>query len=254
MSDWFTVESLSPDTWAISECRHREENHCYLLAGTREALLIDTGLGVADLGPVVRALTALPLRVVTTHAHWDHIGSHASFSRIAVHPLEQDWISGQFPLPLCVVKENLRDPDCIFPEGFDWQAFQLYSQGASEVYADGNTFDLGGRQIQVLHTPGHSPGHCCFYEAERSWLFTGDLIYAGKLDAYYPSTDPAAFARSVRRVAELPLKRILPGHHTLAIEPELVLRVEAAFSDLETRGALHHGSGRFDFGGFQIQL
>lgn len=88
-SDWFTVERLSPDTWAISEYRHREETHCYLLLGNREALLIDTGLGVADLGPVVRALTGLPLRVVTTHAHWDHIGSHAGFAHIAVHSLEE---------------------------------------------------------------------------------------------------------------------------------------------------------------------
>ena len=54
MGDWFTIEPLDGDTFAISEYRHWEETHCYLLLGTERALLIDTGLGVADIGAVVR--------------------------------------------------------------------------------------------------------------------------------------------------------------------------------------------------------
>ena len=76
MKDWFTVEKIDEDTYAISEYQHWEETHCYLLCGTKRALLIDTGLGVANIKEVVDKLTMLPIFVVTTHVHWDHIGGH----------------------------------------------------------------------------------------------------------------------------------------------------------------------------------
>lgn len=57
MSNWFTIEAIDAQTWCISEYRHWEEPHCYLLRGTDRAVLIDTGLGVGNLGQVVRKLT-----------------------------------------------------------------------------------------------------------------------------------------------------------------------------------------------------
>ena len=73
MADWFTVEMIDKDTFAISEYKHWEETHCYLLSGTEKAVLIDTGLGVANIKEIVDSLTTLPVLVVTTHVHWDHI-------------------------------------------------------------------------------------------------------------------------------------------------------------------------------------
>lgn len=58
MSEWFTVEQIERDTYAISEYRHWEEPHCYLLLGARRALLIDSGLGVADIGRAFAGLWA----------------------------------------------------------------------------------------------------------------------------------------------------------------------------------------------------
>lgn len=60
-------------------------------------------------------------------------------------------------------------------------------------YQDGDRFELGSRTLVVVHTPGHSPGHCCFYEPERNYLYSGDLIYKGCLDAFYPTTDLQQF-------------------------------------------------------------
>ena len=110
MSDWFTVERLDGDTYAISEYRHWEHTHCYLLLGRDRALVIDTGLGVAPLAPVVGALTALPVAAALTHAHWDHIGGLGGFGEKLVHGLEAEWLSGSFPLPLFVVECNLTKP------------------------------------------------------------------------------------------------------------------------------------------------
>ena len=64
--DWFTIEQIDEVTYAISEYKHREETHCYLLLGKNGALLIDTGLGVANIKDVIDKITTLPILVVTT--------------------------------------------------------------------------------------------------------------------------------------------------------------------------------------------
>ena len=254
MTAWFTVEPIDADTFAISEYRHWEQSHSYLVCGTDAAALIDTGLGVEDIRKTVRSLTDLPVKVLTTHAHWDHIGGHAQFADIAVHSAERAWLSGQFPLPLAVVKAELTKPPCDLPQDFSPDRYCLYAGGAQTYLHDGDRVPLGGRTLTVLHTPGHSPGHCCFYDDVRRYLFSGDLLYAGTLDAFYPSTDPVQFAASVRRIAGLPLCRILPGHYSLSLPVTLARAADDAFSELERSGKLQHGAGIFDFGAFSIRL
>lgn len=254
MDNWFTVETLDPQTFAISEYRHWEETHSYLLCGTHRAVLIDTGLGVSDIRGLVGELTKLPVEVLTTHAHWDHIGGHRQFSQIAVHPAEQDWVSGKFPLTLEMVQKNLMDPACEFPKGFDAARYDIYRAGASRLFQDGDCIELGGRSVQVLHTPGHSPGHCCFYEPERGYLYTGDLVYSGCLDAFYPTTDPILFWQSIQKVQKLETKRVLPGHHTLQIPVLMIGHIEHAFAELFERGELCKGNGMYQFEGFAIHI
>ena len=89
MNGWFTIEEIDTQTFAISEYQHYEETHCYLLCGQNKAALIDTGLGVSNIKCVVNHLTTLPVTVFTTHVHWDHIGGHKHFGRIAVHEAEK---------------------------------------------------------------------------------------------------------------------------------------------------------------------
>ena len=254
MDEWFHIEEIDSTTYAISEYAHWEETHCYLLLGTERALLIDTGLGVSDIRKVVETLTPLPLLVVTTHVHWDHIGGHHRFGHFAVHEAEQEWISGAFPLPPGVVIQNLTHKPCVFPEEFNLDRYQLFQGSPSQLLRDGDVLELGGRSLQVLHTPGHSPGHCCFYEPDRKYLYSGDLIYRGCLDAFYPTTDPLSFYQSIQKMCELDIHRILPGHHTLDIPQDLADRIKAAFHQIDASDQLHHGSGIFDFCDFQIHL
>ncbi len=254
MADWFTVEKIDDDTYAISEYGHWEETHSYLLCGTERALLIDTGLGVANIKKVVDSLTALPVQVVTTHVHWDHIGGHKYFDNIAVHEAEQEWLSCHFPIPLQIVKHNLTCKPCEFPNAFEIDDYQLFKGNPDIVFSDGYCFDLGNRKLTVVHTPGHSPGHCCFYEPERKYLYSGDLIYSGCLDAFYPTTDPQLFMQSVKKVRRLEINRVLPAHHQLSVPVDLIDRIEKAFTGLEKDGKLVQGSGIFDFGEFQIHI
>ena len=126
MSEWLTVEKIDSQTFAISEYKHWEETHCYLLCGEESAVLIDTGLGVSNIREIVDSLTKLPVMVVTTHIHWDHIGGHKYFDNIAVHEKEKNWLSVRFPIPMQVVKDNLAKIPCNFPPEFDINAYQVF--------------------------------------------------------------------------------------------------------------------------------
>ena len=212
MKHWFTVETIDAQTFAISEYQHWEETHCYLLCGQDKTVLIDTGLGVSNIKRVVDSLTTLPVTVLTTHVHWDHIGGHGSFDRIAVHEAEKDWITGSFPLSLKEVKKQLTKPPCSLPEEFDLDSYRLFQGEPQILLHDGDDFDLGGRIIRVLHTPGHTPGGVCYLTGEH--LFTGDTLFEhgwGRTDR--PGGSWSDIMRSLRRLLPLAKKyAIHPGH------------------------------------------
>lgn len=254
MEDWFTVEKIDDSTFAVSEYKHWEETHCYLLIGGKRAVLIDSGLGVGNIKKVVDRLTELPITVITTHAHWDHIGGHKYFDDIAVHEAEREWLEGEFPIPLSVVKKNLMSEPCDFPKDFDADKYEIFKGVPKSILHDGDRIALGDRLLTVIHTPGHSPGHCCFYEEERKYLYSGDLIYCGCLDAFYPTTDPKLFRESVKKVKGLDIGRILPAHHRLDVPIDIIERVDKAFDDIKRSGKLAHGGGIFDYGDFSIHI
>ena len=254
MENWFEVEKIDNDTFSISEYKHWEETHCYLLLGTKWAVLIDTGLGISNIKNIVDGLTSLPILVITTHIHWDHIGGHRYFKNFAVHESEAEWISEKFPIPLQVVKNSLTLKTYEFPNDFCLEDYNIFKGTPTRIFHDGDQIDLGNRTLKAIHTPGHSPGHCCFYEQDRGWLYSGDLIYKGCLDAFYPTTDPTQFMRSVERIRKLDIQKVLPGHHRLNIPVSLVDKIVNAFNELYTKGDLQQGNGIFDFGEFQIHI
>lgn len=254
IKSWFSIEKIDSDTFAISEYKHWEETHCYLLCGTEKAVLIDTGLGVGNIREIVDSLTSLPVMVMTTHVHWDHIGGHRYFEKIAVHEAEKDWLSVRFPIPLQMVKRNLMCRSCDFPKDFSIDEYEIFRGTPTQLLREGDCMDLGNRTLIVIHTPGHSPGHCCFYEPDRKYLYSGDLIYRGCLDTFYPTTDPQQFFQSVRKVQVLEIKRILPGHHQLYVPVTIIGKIKEALSGLSKEGKLTQGNGVFDFGDFQIHI
>ncbi len=91
-------------------------------------------------------------------------------------------------------------------------------------------------------------------EKESGYLFTGDLVYKDTLFAYYPSTDPEAYLKSLERISEIPVKRVFPAHHSLDIHPEILIRMRNAFRKLQDDGKLKHGSGTFDYGDWALWL
>ena len=253
MQDWFTIEHIDGDTHIISEYRHWEETHAYLLNGTKCSLLIDTGLGIMNIYDEVLKLTDKPVIAVATHIHWDHVGGHKYFPDFYAHAEELPWLTGEFPLSIETIRDMVADR-CRLPEGYDVSTYEFFQGAPTRVLSDGDEIDLGNRTLRVLHTPGHSPGHMCFWEEARGYLFTGDLVYIGTLFAYYPSTDPAAYQASIEKVAALPVKRVFPAHHSLDIQPAILSDMKKAFSELDAQGLLHHGAGTFEYNNFAIWL
>lgn len=253
MKNWFTIDKIDEATYIISEYRHWEETHCYLLIGSERCLLIDTGLGICNIYDEVRKLTDKPIIAIATHIHWDHIGGHKYFPDFYAHSAELDWLNGRFPLSIQTVRDMVIDR-CDLPKGFDINAYDMFQGTPTKILNDGEIIDIGNRKIEALHTPGHSPGHMCFWEQERGYIFTGDLIYKDTLFAYYPSTDPNAYLNSLEVIAALPSKRLFPAHHSLDIQPEIAIRMRDAFRELKTQGKLHHGAGVFNYDDWAVWL
>lgn len=162
--------------------------------GTNQYLLGDTLIDVApydaenarrlDAARAGRRLAAILL----THIHPDHVGGAASMraasgAPIAVHRSRAEFSYGREALA----------PD------------RLLDDGAEVVHAEG--------RLRAVHTPGHESGHCCYYDPDRRWLYTGDLILGtGTVVIPPPDGNMTAYLASLRRLLRFDLTRILPGH------------------------------------------
>lgn len=253
MAEWFTIDQIDKETYIISEYRHWEETHCYLLNGSKQSLLIDTGLGICNIHDQIIKLTQKPVTAIATHIHWDHIGGHKYFPDFYAHENELNWLKGKFPLTIEQIKSMVVDR-CDLPEGYDVNGYEFFQGNPVKELKGNETIDIGNRSVQIMHTPGHSPGHMCFWEKERGYLFTGDLVYKDTLFAYFPSTDPEAYLRSLELLSALPVKKVFPAHHTLDTQPEILIRMRDAFRQLKTENKLCHGSGTFDYGDWAVWL
>ena len=181
--DWFAIEQLAPGITAIGEPRFHQINWNYLIEGSERALLFDTGPGVRDITAVVAALTAKPLTVLPSHMHFDHTGNLHRFTDVALPDLEV--------LRACMKGNVLHASDDLFRgfrEGMVWQPVSI-----AHWWPIGQRIDLGGRVVELLHTPGHSPDSVSLLDAQTNILFAADFIYPGPLYAQIPGADLAAY-------------------------------------------------------------
>lgn len=255
---WFTVQPIDGATYAISEYGHWEKVHSFLLLGQDKAVLIDTGLGIGNIKEITDTLTRLPIEVLTTHVHTDHIGSHGEFERIFVHAGDLDWLMhGIKGLSIQQIRRDIgRDITRPTPDGFDPGTYTPFQGKPTGLLQDGDRIDLGGRTLTVYHTPGHSPGHVAFFDETQGLLFTGDLLYdETPIYAFYPSTSPVDLVHSLERIAEIEgIQRIYGSHNTLGLNPEILTEVKRAVQWLREHDLVRFGTGLHTFNGFSIQF
>lgn len=186
-ADWFHIIQLDESTYAISEPRYIQKNVSYLLVGRRSALLFDTGPGVYSIHEVVDKLTHLPVLVLPSHLHFDHVGRIEEFSSIAL-----------------VSTPDLRRQaaDGILSESPEqYLLLGKHEFRVSRWLSAGETLDLGERQITILSTPGHTPDSVSVLDSDRHRIFTGDLLNRLGTLADVPGSDIREMAKSAAKVA-----------------------------------------------------
>lgn len=232
---WFEVERIAEGVTVIGEPLHTEAVKSYLVEGEREVAVIDTGLGVGDFAALVAELFDRDPLVLQTHAHWDHFGGSHAFERVLVHPSEAYALRRGFPnamyRPLFTPK-RLENP--ALPPDFDPETAEIPPCEPTGELNHGDRVDLGGRVLEVLHTPGHSPGGVSFLDREARLLFAGDAVNFGDMWLFLPRSDAAAFRDTIRMLADLvpDIDAVYPAHGSIPMSPDLLPRIRDAYEDV----------------------
>ena len=238
-SEWFQVYQAAEGVYAFVEPSQFQEAISYLIVGTKQALMFDTGLGMVPIRPVAEQLTRLPITVINSHTHFDHVGGNAEFDRILAMdtPYTRANMAG-FPHAE-LGTEVAPSAFCAgAPAGLDTATYHTRPWKAAAVIKDGETIDLGGRVIEVIHVPGHTPDATALLDRANGLLWTGDSYYDGQLWLYVPETDLDGYEASMARLAALApgLKQLLPAHNTAKTGPDRLARVLAAVRQMRTGG------------------
>jgi hydroxyacylglutathione hydrolase len=175
---YFAVEDLGEGTFAIGEPRYYQQNYSYLIVGTTRAVLFDSGSGTRAISGVVKRLTTLPVTVIVSHLHFDHLGGIGPFKNVAM--IDPPATRGDVP--------------------------------CTRIGLAGKT--LGGRSLTVLFTPGHTPTSAALFDATNRRLFIGDFIYPTTLYAFLPGASLSAYQATAKMLLkDLPADTVLWTAH-----------------------------------------
>jgi len=228
---WFDVYVVAPSVFAIHEPRQSQGTISYLIVGEKQALLFDTGMGIGDLRKVTADLTPLPVMVLNSHTHHDHVGSNWQFSTVSGMDTAFTRRSALGSREEAQAEIAAGQTCGDLPEGFDPKAYETRSWEIKTYRHDGESIDLGGRSAEIVATPGHTPDAICLLDRAHRLLFTGDTFYPGTIWLYRAETDLVAYEASIQRIAALaPQIQTVLGAHNVPVAPASVLpRLLAAF-------------------------
>lgn len=259
--DWFEVYRLADDLYAIAEPWQWQEVISYLIIGETSALLFDSGNGIGDIRAVVDRLTRLPVTVLASHSHIDHVGGHHQFTDILAPatPFTTERAKGSDnafareeasaaalckPLPAGVTEDN----------------HHIEPFAPTARVGEGSRIDLGGTTLEVLAIPGHTPDSIALLDAARGRLFTGDTYYRGPIWLFAPETDVEAYRASIARLASLApaLSAVHGAHNEPFSAGEELVKVRDAFEAIMageiTPAEIADGRARYEFPTFEILM
>lgn len=186
----YEVIQIDAQTWRIENGMVR----CYLLAGTDKALLVDTGMTLPDAREVAEGLTDKPVQLLCTHGDPDHISGNAAFQEVYMHPAEEA----------------------------NYRAFN--GPGTLIPVRGGDVLELGGRAIEIIDLPGHTPGSIALLDRSRRALISGDSVQNGGIFMFGPGRDLKQLRDSLRALQRRcgEFDEVWPAHGGFPVSPELV--------------------------------
>ena len=219
--------------------------YMYLIVGEEKAFLIDTGYSITHAREYATSVTNLPVEVVNTHGHFDHIGGDADFEKVYLSSM--DWkVAGQhsdygflsnmmkhykevnLPVQMLLKLKKFNQP---MEESLHIRECRYTELPAEEF------FDLGNRKVSYLETPGHTEGSICLMDEKTGYFFTGDMLCEeGVLLGFDHSTTVSEYAESVKRMQryfqENNGKKLIPSHHKVPVTPDIFERYLSLCEDL----------------------
>jgi glyoxylase-like metal-dependent hydrolase (beta-lactamase superfamily II) len=257
---WFDVYELPGRVYAMYEPRQEQQVLCYLIVGDKRALLFDSGMGMGRLGEIVRRLTPLPVVVLNSHTHFDHVGGNSEFSTVYAVDSPFTRKNAEGHPNSYMLKEAGPSGSCPpLPVGFDFSKYSIKPFAIAHTVHDGEIIDLGGRQLEVLLTPGHTADSLCLLDRSQKELFTGDTFYPDEIWLWWPETDLDAYQKSIQRIAALApsLKILRPAHAAPEADPALLAKVALALPQARSGTMpykIEQGRHAYQFSGFSIAL
>jgi glyoxylase-like metal-dependent hydrolase (beta-lactamase superfamily II) len=250
---WFEVYKVAPGTFAIYEPHQFEETISYLIVGTKQALLFDTGMGIGNIKAVVARLTSRPVVVLNSHTHNDHVGGNwqfqyifgtgTAFTRANAKGSREDAQAELESGNLCGE----------LPKGFDRAKYATKPWKVSLFVHDGFKVNLGKRTVEIIATPGHTPDAIALIDRENGLLFTGDTYYPATIWLYRPETDLAAYIASVKKLVALApqVKTVLGAHNIPIADPAVLAKLQDAIQQVAD-GKVKPKSVKGDEAAYQI--
>lgn len=238
VDDYWAVQKLDGATYAIGEPRYYQGNYAYLLLGQKRALLFDSGSGTRDIRHVLAQLTKLPVTVIPSHLHYDHLGGIEPFSSVGMIDI---------PETRAAVVDGELEVGRYEYLGFIDGRQPPYVR-VTEWLKPGARIDLGGRVVELLHTPGHTAQAVSLFDPARHQLFSGDFIYPTTLYASLPGGSLSAYQQTANRLlATLPADTRIWAAHCCRIG-EKISAPWLTMTDLRdldrTLGAIRAGQAR----------
>ena len=257
---WFEVYKIDSGVFAIYEPHQAEEVISYLIVGTKQAVLFDTGMGIGNIHDLVSRMTSRPVVVLNSHTHNDHVGGNWQFPFIfgMDTAFTRNSAKGSREDAQAEIASGMLCGD--LPKGFNAANYVTKPWKISMAVRDGFKINLGGRTVEIIATPGHTPDAICLFDRANGLLFTGDTYYPAPIWLYRPETDMDAYVASVKRIAALqPQVKLVLGAHNVPVAepsvlPKLVTAIEAVRAgqgDVRPEG---EGKSIYSLNGFSFLL
>lgn len=260
-NDWFEVYEVQDSIYAIYEPFQWQEVISYLIVGREFALLFDSGNGIGSIKEVVTSITNLPIRVLNSHSHYDHVGGNADFDFVYGMDTEFTATRKKGLAHEEVAEEVSQEALCKnLPSGIREADHVIRPYEIDELVGDGFVINLGNRQLKILSVPGHTPDAIALLDEAHGLLWTGDTFYEGPIWLFASETDWKAYKISISRMAGLVpnLRYLLPAHNTPLAEPKLLSELESGISEIESGRVQPKNAGKgkvvYNFEHFSILM
>ena len=214
---YFTICKYDNDLYQIKDALG---SLISIIIGDNKALVLDTGYGLEKIYSEVRKITNLPLLVINSHGHMDHTGGNYLFSEVYIHSLDYELVKKHNSLAWR--KKNIASARSmnVLPTDFDEEAYLSKEEGNLKFLDDIKIFDLGGKTIEVIHTPGHTAGSISLYCKEKKIMITSDAIIQYVWLFLAESTSVKDYIESIEKVLKYDFDYFLVGHGARLIPRE----------------------------------